>query len=341
MCFHQAAFDLPRRNAFKPLERKKPPFEETPRTYERAHWVKPEIIVEVKFNEWTADGRLRQPIYLGTRDDKSAREVGRESQSMQKKTGRKKVAATKPASDSASKSKAGKRVNAARSLLERDTEPKPSRGHALPPGELVRRLEEIEESSGSGRLEIGSNTGIELTNLGKIFFPRKKLTKGDLMRYYVTVAPFVLPVMANRPLVLKRFPNGVKGEAFFQQNASATTPEVVRTAMIEAKGGSTNRRIVGGDLPTLLYTVQLGAISVDPWHSRLQSLDHADYTILDLDPGPGATFQRVMEVARLVREVMDGLGLHGHSRPRVRAAFISICRYPQTLPTKPLRSPRR
>jgi bifunctional non-homologous end joining protein LigD len=70
-------------------------------------------------------------------------------------------------------------------------------------------------------------------------------------------------------------------------------------------------RIVGGDLTTLLYTVQLGAISVDPWHSRVQSLDHADYTIIDLDPGPRAPFQRVVEVARWAKEVMDELGLHG------------------------------
>lgn len=177
--------------------------------------------------------------------------------------------------------------------------------------ELIERLTEIEESGGAGRLEISSDTAVGLTNLGKIFFPKKMLTKGDLMRYYVTVAPFLLPAIANRPLVLKRFPNGVEGEAFFQQNASDTTPEGVKIAMIETQGGSANRRIIGGDLPTLLYTIQLGAISVDPWHSRLQSLDHADYTIVDLDPGPRATFRRVVEVARLVREVMDGLDLHG------------------------------
>ena len=68
------------------LERKTPPFERPPRTNERAHWTRPEVVVEVKFNEWTADGKLRQPIFLGVRDDKSAHEVGRESESVQRKT---------------------------------------------------------------------------------------------------------------------------------------------------------------------------------------------------------------------------------------------------------------
>ncbi len=85
----------------------------------------------------------------------------------------------------------------------------------------------------------------------------------------------------------------------------------MRTETIHTQGGSTNLRVVGGDLVTLLYTIQLGAVSVDPWHARVQSLDHADYSIIDLDPGPRATFQRVVEVAKWVKEAMDSLGLHG------------------------------
>ncbi len=174
---------------------------------------------------------------------------------------------------------------------------------------IVNKLKEIEEDTGSGTVELGKGHGLAVTNLGKVFFPRKKLTKGDLMRYYATVAPLVLPVMNDRPLVLKRFPNGVGGESFFQQNAGEP-PEGVRVEKIETQGGSTNLRIVGGDLHTLLYTIQLGSISVDPWHSRVQSLDFADYAILDLDPGARATFSRVIEVARWVKETLDQLGLH-------------------------------
>jgi bifunctional non-homologous end joining protein LigD len=116
--------------------------------------------------------------------------------------------------------------------------------------------------------------------------------------------------MADRPLVLKRFPNGIDGQSFYQQNASETTPPEVRVEVIKNDEGETQRRIIGGDLLTLLYTVQLGAISVDPWHSRVQTCDYADYTIIDLDPGPRASFARVIQVARWAKEAIDGFGLH-------------------------------
>jgi bifunctional non-homologous end joining protein LigD len=294
-----------------PLERKTSPFAEVPRTNEKAHWVEPKVVVEVKFSEWTADGKLRQPIYLGTRDDKDPQEVGREKPSVQKKEPPKAKIATKT---SASKSRARKRIYAERKLLPsvEGTVVKSRRGTGAPRASelarLVRSLQEIEDGNRSGTIEV-EGRDLDVTNLKKVFFPRKKLTKGDLMRYYVTVAPLVLPVMKDRPLVLKRFPNGVEGQSFFQQNAGET-PEGVRVEQIETQGGSTNLRIVGGDLYTLLYTVQLGSVSVDPWHSRIQSLDFADYAIIDLDPGPRATFGRVVQVARLVKDTLDRLGLH-------------------------------
>jgi bifunctional non-homologous end joining protein LigD len=296
-----------------PLEVAKSPFEETPKTNERAHWVKPRVVVEVKFSEWTSDGKLRHPIYLGTRDDKKARDVGREGTSMQKKAGDSpEPAKSKRAVTSALKSTTRRRIYAKRTLTDDAAEKKPGRrsGKFSPASNVIDQLNEIQAGSGSGSVKVGSTASVDVTNLGKVFFPKKKLTKGDLMRYYATVAPFVLPVMADRPLVLKRFPNGVTASAFFQQNAG-NPPDYVRTETIRTEGGSTNLRIVGGDLATLLYTVQLGSISIDPWHSRIQSLDHADYTIIDLDPGPRAPFSRVREVAQRAHEVMESLGLHG------------------------------
>ncbi|HXN75334.1 MAG TPA: hypothetical protein VN876_01790 [Gemmatimonadaceae bacterium] len=100
------------------------------------------------------------------------------------------------------------------------------------------------------------------------------------------------------------------GESFYQHKASDTAPPLVRVEVIETDGGEKQRRIIGGDLLTLLYTIQLGAISVDPWHSRVQSLVYADYTIIDLDPGPRASFARVVQTARWAKEVIDGFGLH-------------------------------
>lgn len=174
---------------------------------------------------------------------------------------------------------------------------------------VVARLEEIERSGGDGTLQLARGATLALSSLDKVFFPRERLTKGDIMRYYARVEESILPVMRDRPLVLKRYPDGIEGESFYQQKAPDRVPSGVRAETIRNERGEQQRRLIGGDLATLLYTIQLGAISVDPWHSRVPKLDEADYTILDLDPGPKASFSRVVEVAKLVREELDTMKL--------------------------------
>ena len=270
----------------KPLERKTSPFEETPKTNEKAHWVKPDIVVEIKFNEWTADRRLRQPIFLGVRDDKDASDVTIEAKSVQEKPVRKGKVAKRSARPSVA-----------------------ARARKIDTASLLEQLAAIEEKGGEALLDFGQGKALKVSNLDKVFFPKEKYTKGDVMRYYTRVADFILPTVADRPLVLKRFPNGIDGESFYQQKASETTPAGVRIETIETNEGE-QPRYVGGDLLTLLYTIQLGAISVDPWHSRVQTLEYADYTIIDLDPGPRANFARVVQVALWAKEAIDGFGLH-------------------------------
>jgi bifunctional non-homologous end joining protein LigD len=262
----------------RPHERKTSPFDETPKTNAKAHWVTPQVVVEVKFSEWTADRRLRQPIFLGIRDDKNAKDVEIEQPSVQRKATRGKIVAKRPKSSS----------NAS----------------------LAAQLSEIEQQGGDATLDLGRGKALKVSNLDKVFFPKEKYTKGDVMRYYARIADFILPTIEDRPLVLKRFPNGIAGESFYQQKAAETTPPEVRVEIIETDGGEKQPRFIGGDLLTLLYTIQLGAISVDPWHSRVPALEYADYTVIDLDPGPRANFERVVEVARWAKEVIDGFGLH-------------------------------
>jgi bifunctional non-homologous end joining protein LigD len=281
----------------RPLERKTSPFEETPKTNEKPHWVEPEVVVEVKFNEWTADGKLRQPIYLGTRDDKHAADVGLEPASMQEReAGSGKRAATLRAKSAGAGAKSATRKQG------RTTTRSP-----LPA--LIAQLDAIERSGGSGTLRFPKGETLSVTNLDKVFFPKEGYTKGDLMRYYTRVADAILPVIADRPLVLKRFPNGIHGESFYQQKAADEVPDGVRVEIVKNDQGEEQRRFIGGDLLTLLYTIQLGAISVDPWHSRIQTCDFADYTVLDLDPGPRAPFERVVQVARWVKDELDAAGL--------------------------------
>ena len=141
-----------------------------------------------------------------------------------------------------------------------------------------------------------------------MFWPRLKLTKGDLFRYYAQVSPFILPAVADRPLVMKRYPNGVAGPSFYQHRVEKP-PQGVRVEVVEV--AQRRPQIIGGNLTTLLYTTQLAAISQDPWFSRVQTPMFADYVALDLDPMPDVPFARVLDVARWIRDELQLLGATG------------------------------
>ena len=292
-----------------PLERKTSPFEETPKTNEKAHWVEPKVVVEVKFNEWTTDGKLRQPIYLGTRDDKNAKEVGLEPRSMQ---AREEGGERREESGRVKRTRKGVAARAVEKRSPKRPQKRPEKGassRVAPAASLLAQLQSIEDGPGSGTLEFPDGRTLAVTNLGKVFFPKDGYTKGDLMRYYTRMSKYILPVIADRALVLKRYPNGIHSQSFYQQNAGEEVPETVRVEIVKNDEGDEQRRFIGGDLLTLLYTVQLGAVSVDPWHSRIQTCDFADYTVLDLDPGPRARFDRVVQVAQWVKEQLDEMDL--------------------------------
>jgi bifunctional non-homologous end joining protein LigD len=159
---------------------------------------------------------------------------------------------------------------------------------------------------------------LDVTNLDKVFWPRGRRTKGDLLRYYAQIAPLLLPVIADRPLVMKRLPNGVDDKAFYQHRAPEPVPAGVRTETLP--DDDVPARLVGGSLKTLLYMAQLASISMDPFFSTIDALDTPDQVAIDLDPQPGATFQHILDVARWVHETgaveafqdlgFEGLHLH-------------------------------
>jgi bifunctional non-homologous end joining protein LigD len=254
----------------------------------------------VRFNEWTHDAVLRQPVFLGVRDDKAPRDVRRESPP--RRAGR--VVRTREAVAS---TMAAPRARARLPWARRRVSP----AENVTPAEVVAQLDAIEMDGGSGSLWLGAGRTLDVTSLGKPWFGRAGFTKGDVMRYYARVAPAILRAVADRPLVLRRFPNGIDAPAFYQQRAPDAAPEGVRVEQVPDGDGEPEPRLVGGDLLTLLYTVQLGAISVDPWHGRVADTELADYAIVDLDPGPRAPFPRVVQVARWVKETMDAIGVTG------------------------------
>jgi bifunctional non-homologous end joining protein LigD len=311
----------------KPLETRQSPFSAPFKTNEPAHWARPKLVAQVRFTEWTADRKLRHPVYLGLRDDKRATEV---------------VAI--PAADEADASGGG----APRARTLRDTGPRPSgrraaarsaarkgaaRGGGAPrasrdadkaaaartlpdPASVVAQLQALEDARKDGVLELPDGGRLGVTNLWKVFWPEPKFTKGDLLRYYARVSPLILPAVADRPLVMKRFPNGIDKPAFYQQRSRMEQPPA--GVRIETIAGNLDpisepdaRRFVGGNLITLLYMTQIAAISQDPWFSRVQSPLDADYVALDLDPGDGTPFGRVVDVARWIRDELKSLRVPG------------------------------
>jgi bifunctional non-homologous end joining protein LigD len=165
---------------------------------------------------------------------------------------------------------------------------------------VEQQLSRIERTGGDGEISFGGGGVLRVTSLDRVIFPRDGITKGGLMRYYARVAPVLLPILADRPLALKRYPDGIDGPSFFQQNATKHPP-VVRVEKIRTEAGKSAPRFIGGDLPTLLYLVQIGTIALHAWQSRVGSLDYADYSTIDLDPGEGVRFARVVELARMFR----------------------------------------
>jgi bifunctional non-homologous end joining protein LigD len=290
------------------------PFADRFRTAEPAHWARPDLVAEVRFTEWTSDGLLRQPVYLGLRTDKEARAVRREDAEQPaapaiKPSGRYKrhhrVADPEPAP-------APRREPAAPSRAARARRRKP--GETAPAGgaieALLTQLSQLESARKNGEITLPGGETLKVTNLHKVFWPALNLTKGDLFRYYVRVSPFLLPVVAERPLVMKRFPNGVSGPAFYQQRHPETPPPGVRREVlppdiepIDEEGP--RDRLIGGSLVTLLYMTQIAAISQDPWFSRVGTPADMDYAAIDLDPGEGAGFSQVLDVARWVKDELD------------------------------------
>jgi bifunctional non-homologous end joining protein LigD len=175
--------------------------------------------------------------------------------------------------------------------------------------DVEAQLLAMERGEDEGEIEFGRGRRLHVSSLSKPYFPDAGVTKGGLMRYYTRVAPFLLPQLEDRALVLKRYPDGVEGPMFFQQNAGDHVPDAVRVATLDTVDLGAKPRIIGGDLLTLLYTVQLGAIEVHPWLSRVQAIDTPDRCLIDLDPGDDVPFGTVSMLAREVVRIAESCGL--------------------------------
>jgi bifunctional non-homologous end joining protein LigD len=234
----------------EPLKIAKMPFAAADKIPKGTLWVKPELVAQIKFANWTGDKKLRAPVYLGLRDDKASAEVSREE--------------------------------------------------VPPPGFLPLDRKEVTTTIDSHSLKF--------TNLDKIYYPEDAYTKRDLLNYYDAVAELLLPYLKDRPLSLKRYPNGIHAEYFFQKNTPAGYPSWLRTRTIDKI-----RYVLADDRASLLYLTNLGCIDQNPWMSRVGSLEHPDFILIDLDPQECA-FAKIVEAALLVKQKLDALGLTGYPK---------------------------
>jgi bifunctional non-homologous end joining protein LigD len=154
-----------------------------------------------------------------------------------------------------------------------------------------------------------SGREVRLTNVNKPFWPEEGYTKGDLLQYYADVSSWLLPHVADRAMVMKRYPHGASGEFFFMKRAPSPRPGWIELCSIEHGSGNVIDFPIVQDLASLLWVINLGCIDLNQWYARCDDVDRPDYLHFDLDPVPGADFRKVLETALFVREALDSLGM--------------------------------
>jgi bifunctional non-homologous end joining protein LigD len=176
----------------------------------------------------------------------------------------------------------------------------------------ARRVFSSPELKGNVEVKLGKSM-VSLTHLDKLYYPQDGLTKGELIQYYYAISKYILPYLKDRPLIMKRYPNGIE-EPFFHQHNVEEAPDYVRTVRLEVIEGHRVDYIVCDNLPTLLYLSNIGAIERHPWLSRIRNINRPDYCVFDLDPADGVPFSRICEVALNAKAVLERLGLTAYAK---------------------------
>ena len=291
------------------------PFSEKPPVNAPTQWVKPELVAEVKFQNWTDDGSLRAPVFLRLRDDIEPREVKR-TQSSSPETSHGGPATSHGGSD-----------------------------------EVNEILQQLESNKNAFTLSVGAHQ-IRLTHLERVYWPadaalkQAALTKRDLIRYFAEVSPYILPHLADRPLTMIRMPEGIHGQRFFQKHWEQERPPFVETITVfSGHKDESHDYLLCNNLPTLLWLAQSGTLEFHVWHSRARPgpdaasqgtdyassldsleasvLNYPDYVVFDIDPyiysgkeAPGeepelntVAFEKGKEVAFWLRELLHSMSL--------------------------------
>ena len=330
------------------LQSKTSPFAKIPGLRENVDWVEPELVARVKYANWTNDNHLRAPVFLSLLTDRAAKDCTMED--------------AKPESTAALESKAEKenptgkkqkekRSSKARSAPESDVDESPAEESAAiehtPPTEsnatkaappLTAKIPSKTVSISSGRegeIENELRTGhketmdvesdgqrLHFSNLNKIYFPAIGVKKRELLAYYFRMARYILPFLQDRPMVLRRYPDGVDGKAFFQKEAPSYLPDWIATATVDSdERGGEMQYILCNSRATLLYLTNLGCIDHNPWSSRAQSQQNPDYVFFDLDPTDDTAFSDVMHIAREIYAMLKSIKMRCYMKTSGASGF--------------------
>jgi bifunctional non-homologous end joining protein LigD len=257
------------------------PLRVPPKLREHVDWVRPEMVAQIKFANWTEDDHLRAPVFLGIRKDRAPQDCT--------------LAAARPESAPLP------------SLTPAAAEKKKSRGeHSLKDDGFEALANGTAESL---RLRVDDRT-LALTHLNKIYFPESGIRKRDLLAYYYRMAESILPFLKDRPLVMRRYPNGIEEKSFFQKEAPESIPEWIKRATVysDERGGDMDY-VMAEDRASLLFLTNLGCIDHNPWSSRFDNQECPDYVFFDLDPTPGTPFSTVLRVAQSIYGVLSSTRL--------------------------------
>ena len=252
------------------------PFDTVPETNEKPSWVTPSLVARVKFSGWTQERSLRHPVFVGLREDAQPADCQWEN-------------------EAAPVSNAPAIVHAPEVV-----------------GRVLNTKAQIETELFKGKSETVTveleGKRFRLSNLNKIYFPESGYAKRDLLSYYYRMADFILPFLRDRALVLRRYPDGIKGQAFFQKDVHEGIPDWFKTVPVDSEGrGKEIHYATANDRASLLFLTSLGCIDHNPWSNRYDDMDHPDYFFFDLDPSEGTDFSVAVTIAKALHEKLEEL----------------------------------
>src|SRR5262245_1844773 len=258
------------------IEQKACPFPSPPAGWlgRNAHWVKPELVCEVEFTEWTSDGKIRHPSFQGLRSDKDPKEIRRE----------KPLHIQSPQAQSP----------VARAFKARAAG--------------IRHATEGTSHKGSSYGSTGEVVGVPISHPDRVLYPDPKLTKIDTERYYGSIAKWIGPHVAGRPLTLVRCPEGIGGECFFMKHSNVWAPQALRRVRIKEKT-KLGEYLIADDISGIVGLAQMGVLEIHTWNSVFEDVERPNRLVFDLDPGDDIDWPAVVRGARMVRDALNALKL--------------------------------